>query len=67
MVWDKFTIFRYLVGHQKPSNDVFSDVVAHDLELFFEGQRFESRQFRLIKRGYLTKSDRYGKYYYSNA
>ena len=49
--------FTILVGHKKLSNDVFGDVVAHDLDLLFEGQRFESRQFWYIKRCYLANGD----------
>ena len=28
-----------------PSNDILADVVAHDLDLFFEGQICELKQF----------------------
>ena len=46
-VCDKSAIFNHHVGHTKmPYNDVFDDIVSHDLDLHFEDQRFESRQFR---------------------
>ena len=38
---DGFSCIRYfvpcLVGHKKSSNDVFGDVVAHDLDPIFNG------------------------------
>ena len=33
----------------KPSSDVCSDVVAHDFDLLFDGQIFESKQFGRLK------------------
>ena len=44
--------------HKKPSNDFFVDVVARDFHLVSEGQRFESRPFRYIKRDYLANGDK---------
>ena len=32
-------IFHHLAGHKKPSNGIFGDVVAHDLDILFESQR----------------------------
>ena len=49
--------FHQLVGHKKPYNDVFGDIVARDLDLLFEGQRFESRSIWKIKRDYLANGD----------
>ena len=43
--WDKSTTFHHIVVHKKPFNDVFDNVVAHNLDLLFEGQRFELRLF----------------------
>ena len=37
--------FHFLVCHKNPFNDIFGDVVAHDLDLLFEDQSFESRPF----------------------
>ena len=34
--------FTVLSVIKKPSNDVFGDAVAHNLDLAFEGKRFES-------------------------
>ena len=40
----KQPFLHHLVGDkEKPSNDVFGDVVAHNLDLRFDGQRIESR------------------------
>ena len=36
MIWEKSVIFHQHVSHKKPSNDVFGDVVAYDLDLFFK-------------------------------
>ena len=39
-VWDQSAIFHhllYVLGHEKPSNDI----VAYDLDLFFESQTFK--------------------------
>ena len=43
---------------KKPPNDVFGDVVIHDLDLIFEGQIFESKPFGKSKRDYLANGDR---------
>ena len=43
-----------LYATKKAFNDLFGDVVAHDLDLPFNVQRFESRPFRDIKRDYLA-------------
>ena len=37
-------VFHHLADHKKPSNDIFI-VVAHNLDLLSEGQRFESSLF----------------------
>ena len=42
---DKPVIFHHLVGHKNPSDDVFDDVVARDIDLLFEGQ-YLNRDFR---------------------
>ena len=43
---DRYVIFHRLLGPNKnPSNDVFGNSVAHDLDLIFEGQIFKSRPF----------------------
>ena len=42
MVIDRFATFS---PPSKSSNDVFSDPVAHDLDLIFESQRLGSRPF----------------------
>ena len=34
-------MFSPFVGDEKPFKDVFGDVVAHELGILFEGQRFE--------------------------
>ena len=39
-------------------------VVAYDLDLFFEGQRFEFWPFGMIKRDYLANGDRQSKHYH---
>ena len=52
-------VFHHLVDQgKKPSNHVFGNVVAHHLDLTFEGERSELRPFRWIKRGYLVNGDR---------
>ena len=42
-VRDKSAIYHHLAGHKKPFKDVFDDVVAHGLDLLFEGQGLELR------------------------
>ena len=38
-----------------PSIDTFGDVVAHHIDLLFEGHRFKYRTFGQIKLDYLLK------------
>ena len=46
--------FTIMLAIKTPSNDVFFDVVAHDIDLFiYEGHRYEYRSFGKIKRDYL--------------
>ena len=47
-----------------PSNDIFGDVVAHDIEILFQGYRFDSRPFGSIKLDYLVNGDSKSKHYY---
>ena len=47
-----------------PSNDIFGDVVAHDIDLHFEDHRFDLRLFGYIKLVHLIKVDTHGKLYY---
>ena len=39
----KSDFITILYATKPPSNDILSDVVAHDLDLLFQGQRFEWR------------------------
>ena len=55
--------FTFLQAIKKPSNYLLGNVVIRDLELFCEGQRFESRQFEYIKRCYLANADKLSNYY----
>ena len=38
-------------------NEIFDDLVAHAINLFYEGHGFDSRQFGLIKLDYLVNGD----------
>ena len=50
--------FHPLAGHSKPSNDIFSDVVAYDIDLLYEGHRFECTPICYIKRDNLVNGVR---------
>ena len=52
------------LSKNQPSNDVFGGIVANELGLRLEGQKFELRPFWKSKREYLANAGSQDKLYY---
>ena len=50
--------FHHIVDHKEPLYYTFDDVVSHDRNLLFEGQRFEIGTILLINRDYLANGNK---------
>ena len=63
---ERFAIFHQLLVIKFSLTVVIGDVVAHDLDLHFEGQRFESEICLTFMRDYHANDDRYDTNYYGH-